>query len=344
LIILAATTSKLQIVLGGSVGTQLPVVACYGDHTSSTYTPGAGTTQSNDTTAVDIVAAPAASTQRQVKFLSVYNPNGSAVTVTVRYNDNATVRTLWTGSLAAGDSLFFLDTIGFYVLDSSGQIKGTGSGGGASPTTTKGDLEVYNGTVIDRLGVGTLLQGILADSAESVGIRWGDVVSVIDRDAASLEIVSSTSETSIYSFSVPANTLRTDRSLRVRIVGSLLNNTGSGQQFTVRIKLGSTTLYADASPAVPTSATRYGFDFNIILTNQESEAIQTLGGFLYMGNQGATTGIGDMGTDETPAHTAIGGSATEDTTTNLTFDVTIQLGASSANLSWKKESAIMEVL
>lgn len=41
-----------------------------------------------------------------------------------------------------------------------------------TPTTTKGDLLVENGSIVTRLGVGTNGQVLTADSAESTGIKW----------------------------------------------------------------------------------------------------------------------------------------------------------------------------
>lgn len=99
MIILDATTRSVEVLLGGAVTTnQLPIVASYVDNTTTSYTPGSSNTQSNNTTAVTAVAAPASSTQRQVKLLTVTNADTAAATVTVRYNDNGTTRTLFKAS------------------------------------------------------------------------------------------------------------------------------------------------------------------------------------------------------------------------------------------------------
>ena len=42
------------------------------------------------------------------------------------------------------------------------------------PTTTKGDLVVDDGTVINRLGVGSDGQVLIGDSASSTGLNWLD--------------------------------------------------------------------------------------------------------------------------------------------------------------------------
>jgi len=124
MIILDATNRTLEVDLDGAITTnQLPVVATYVDITTTTYSPAANTTQTNNTTAVTIVAAPAASTQRQIKFLSVRNADTAAAVVTIQYNDNATLRGIVKATLAVDDTLLYTDGEGFRVIDSAGNIK-----------------------------------------------------------------------------------------------------------------------------------------------------------------------------------------------------------------------------
>ena len=104
---LDATTKKLQVVLGGAITTnQLDITSSYVDVSQSDFAmTGAGTTNiaSNSTTAVDIVAAPAVTTTRQVKYIKVYNNDTVSATVTIRYNNNGTNYILWKGILATGE-------------------------------------------------------------------------------------------------------------------------------------------------------------------------------------------------------------------------------------------------
>lgn len=51
------------------------------------------------------------------------------------------------------------------IVDSSDDL-------GSSPSTTKGDLEVHNGTALTRLPVGTDDYILSADSAEATGLKW----------------------------------------------------------------------------------------------------------------------------------------------------------------------------
>lgn len=127
MIILDATTRSLEIDLNAAVATnQLPFVASYVDINQSTFAMSAmssNTGASNSTTAVTLVAAPGATTSRVLKYLSIKNSDTASVLLWVQMNDNATLREIWKGTLAVGDSLIYTDANGFNVLDSNGAIK-----------------------------------------------------------------------------------------------------------------------------------------------------------------------------------------------------------------------------
>lgn len=120
--ILDATTKSIQFVLGAAATTnELPCVTSWADITTSTFTPGSTDTQSNDMTAVTIVAAPASSTQRQVKTISIYNADTVAAEVTVGFNNNSTIRTLVDLTLQPGQTLQFAENA-WTAIDSNGNI------------------------------------------------------------------------------------------------------------------------------------------------------------------------------------------------------------------------------
>lgn len=189
MLILDSTTRSLEVVLADSAAAnQLPMVACYIDFTDG-YTPGASHTQTNNTTAVTVVAAPASGAQRHVKFLSLRNSDTAPATATLRYNDNATLRIIVTVTLAVGDTLLYTDGEGFRVLDSNGNVK---SGSSNLPTTTKGDLIVHNGSANVRLPIGTNGQVLTADSVQPTGVKWAASSGVSAATQAEMEAASST--------------------------------------------------------------------------------------------------------------------------------------------------------
>jgi hypothetical protein len=139
MIILDATTKKIEFLLGGTVTTnQLPFEASYVDITTTTFTPGSNDGASNNTTAVIVVDVPGASTQRQVKIINIYNADTVATTVTVRYNNNGTTRILVKPTLAVGDTLSYVDGQGWFTVDSNGNTKMVATQGPTGPTGPTG--------------------------------------------------------------------------------------------------------------------------------------------------------------------------------------------------------------
>lgn len=137
MIILDSITKSLELKLGGAITTnQLPVVVSYIDVTTTTYTPIESDTITTGTTAVTIAAAPAASTQRQIKYISVQNQDTVAATIILQYNDNATIRQIAKILLAVNDTFFYTDGEGYRVMDNNGCIKTVGTITGAALTKT----------------------------------------------------------------------------------------------------------------------------------------------------------------------------------------------------------------
>lgn len=132
MIILDAINRSLEIKLAGAISTNnLPVVVSYVDVTTLTYGPLSTPTVTNGVAAVTIAAAPAASTQRQIKYISVTNTDTATATVIIQYNDNGTIRQIIKVTLGLLDTLFYTDGEGWRVMDSAGKIKVTVSGTGA---------------------------------------------------------------------------------------------------------------------------------------------------------------------------------------------------------------------
>lgn len=125
MLVLTSTTDTLQAVLAGAHTTRaLPIYATWRDITTTGYTPGKTVVSSNGTTAVSVVAAPAASTQRVVDQVSIFNDDTVSHTVTVRFNDNGTTYKLATVVLAVGEWLQFAEGTGWRVLAAgSGAVK-----------------------------------------------------------------------------------------------------------------------------------------------------------------------------------------------------------------------------
>lgn len=104
-LVLNTTNKSIEILLGASGTTnQLQYTAHYADATTTSFTEGSNDGLTNNTTAVTMVAAPAASTQRIIREITVYNADTVAATITVRLNSGGSYRIIHKGSLAVGDT------------------------------------------------------------------------------------------------------------------------------------------------------------------------------------------------------------------------------------------------
>lgn len=117
MLLLAATTDKLQLVT--DVDGAVDVHVSYVDASSTTLVPsGAGRQNTAITTAstTDILAAPGASTVRNMKTLKVRNKSAVAIAVTVVFDQNATDFELHKATLRSGECLEYIEGIGFFTL------------------------------------------------------------------------------------------------------------------------------------------------------------------------------------------------------------------------------------
>ena len=157
MIILDATTKSLELVLSGAVATtQLDWVCSYVDVTTPTtaptgFTSGETDGTSNNTSTVVVLAAPASTHQRQVKFLSVTNIDTAAATVQIKYNNNSTRRLIYGATLGIGYTLTYTDGDGWRVWTTVGALLTATSSGlvqTASVTLTNTQIQALQTTPI----------------------------------------------------------------------------------------------------------------------------------------------------------------------------------------------------
>lgn len=107
-----------------------------------------------------------------------------SVAATLAATSNATLTSL--SALTSASSLATVGTITSGTWNGTtiaianggtGQTSKTPAFDALAPTTTKGDLIVYDGTDNVRQAVGTDGQALLADSGQTTGVRWGAVLS-----------------------------------------------------------------------------------------------------------------------------------------------------------------------
>jgi len=134
---------------GAAATTNPDFTAAYADSTTSSLVEGANDGALNGTTSVTLVSAPAASTRRVIKSLTIQNRDTASVTVTIIYDNNGTQRQLAKVTLAVNDTWTTDGT-----FNAMGSLK---SALGVVDLTTQvtGILPIANGgTGISSLGTG----------------------------------------------------------------------------------------------------------------------------------------------------------------------------------------------
>ena len=120
MLVLASTTDLVQVVSGQAAS--LDVHASWADALAGAITPGRGNVVIATAATTTVVAAPAASTQRNVKALHIRNKHATqACDVTVQHTDGTTIARLYRTTLNPADMLEYTDTNGF-VVGTTGQI------------------------------------------------------------------------------------------------------------------------------------------------------------------------------------------------------------------------------
>jgi hypothetical protein len=167
-------------------------------------------------------------------------------------------------------------------------------------------------------------------------------VEIEDRDLTQDEVVSSLVEESIYSHSIAGNVMGSTGGVRLTLGGDILKNVAG--TVIIRVKLGATTILQSNALALTQGATRYEFILEVLLMNSATGAQKATGKFLCVTESSGASFSALLGNDPSATHMAGYGTASEDTTTAKTLDVTVQWSASDVNLSFRKEIALLELI
>lgn len=118
-LVLDATTKTITAVMSGAATTTNPdFTVAYADNNGTTFTEGSNDGALNGTSSVTVCSAPAASTRRVINSITIENKDTAAVTVTIIYDNNGTLRNIAKVTLAVGDTW---TTDGTY--DTNGNLK-----------------------------------------------------------------------------------------------------------------------------------------------------------------------------------------------------------------------------
>lgn len=125
MILLTNTTHTLEVVT--SSGADIDYTVSYVDITTSSFSPDSVQGTITTATTTTIVSAPAASTQRQIKLITLRNVDATLSNSIIIQKDVSGANYRQTGSITlyAGETFVYSDTQGYYILNSSGVKKQT---------------------------------------------------------------------------------------------------------------------------------------------------------------------------------------------------------------------------
>lgn len=104
-LVLDSTTKTIKVNMSGVAATTNPdFTAAWADSSGTEFTEGATDGVLNGTSDVTVVAAPAANYRRVIKGITIENKDTAPVTITVKYDNNGTQRTIAKVTLNVGDT------------------------------------------------------------------------------------------------------------------------------------------------------------------------------------------------------------------------------------------------
>lgn len=170
-----------------------------------------------------------------------------------------------------------------------------------------------------------------------------------DRATSTVDVVSSVTETSIYSKVVAGNDMGTNRGLRLLLLGDYLHNNVAGDTLTLRVKFGGTTHWAEAYDlGAVVGAARHPWSVRLEIANLGAVNSQAIFGEIVTEIADATApsiGIGGWDSGKGAAWPiAASALGAIDTSTAQTLEVTVQWSASSPNNSWRKRLGVLEIV
>lgn len=147
-------------------------------------------------------------------------------------------------------------------------------------------------------------------------------------------LVSSVTETTLYTYTVPANTLKTGNILRVNYFMEYLNNSGAPETVTVRFKYGGTTI-ATLAPSITANATRRYLAGEFWLEADAATNAQRGLAWMTANLLNGSNSVNQSGDD---------GTGGEDDTTALAVAITVQHTTNAATISAQMRWAMTELL
>lgn len=229
----------------------------------------------------------------------------------------------------------------------TGQTTKTEAFDALAPSTTKGDITVFNGSDNVRLPVGSDNQILIADSAQSTGVKWGSPNSTgcakIVVDPTAITVGNTTTETTLFSVSVSGGVLSTNNAIRVVVYLSNFACNSSGS-ITFRLKYGGTTIATLVMAT--TGATTSNIALNgVMMTGfvvANGGTSSQKGTLMFIGGDGTLEDDNLANVDGEKGLGGGNGTASVDSTTSQTLSITAQWTAAAVANTLTAEAWVVE--
>ena len=215
MLIQSSTNDKIQVITSAA-GT-VKVHASWVDDASNVFTPGRTNTATITTAATtDVVAAPAASTQRTTNFLSVRNTDATvSQTITIQHTDGTTVEPIFVGTIAAGESVVMDRTGVFTSYANTGVIKSSAQTGWLFNSNTANVTGFAADTYVAGSSILIPTQNFKTGTGYRCRISITKTAAGVATLTATLRVgaLASTADSSYFAFNLSAQTAATDTTL-----------------------------------------------------------------------------------------------------------------------------------
>lgn len=209
-----------------------------------------------------------------------------------------------------------------------------------APTVNAGDIIYHDGTHNIVLPKGSANQ-VLTMNAGATAPEWTTMtvpMTLVSQDFTALNIVNTVTETNLFSYTIPANTLP-DKMVEVDIETDVFGYIGSGEYSTLRVYYGATKIFDDAGATIDDSDVTFGYRYKFRIWYDATDDNNRVMGQVWSTDVAApTTGLGgDFDQSEVRSRTVIDcDTNTEAITANKDFRVTIQHTSASSSFYVKR--------
>lgn len=172
----------------------------------------------------------------------------------------------------------------------------------------------------------------------------------LDRTTTAVTVTNSTTETTIYTYTIPGGTVDANGELRLTLLNEYLNNSGANRSLTIKVKLGGATVMEDTTGNIGASALNRIINLEVrvsALGATNSQKVALFG--VIPAASGAvgtvTTGTGMATTIITSLNWSSGLTAlTQDMTASAVLEVTVTHPSTTATQTWTTYAATLELL